>query len=63
MVRSARRLRESIRFFAGLAGLAYETAVEHADRPVLLGVFAAMIGLDALTAALIPKRETNPDEG
>jgi len=31
---------------AGLAGLAWETLVEKVDRPELLVVFAAMVGLD-----------------
>ncbi len=48
MVATARRLRENIRFAAGLAGLLHETVIAHADRPVLLGVFAAMIGVDII---------------
>lgn len=50
MAAAARRLRENVRFIAGLTGLLYETVVEHVDRPVLLGVFAAMIGLDLVAA-------------
>lgn len=50
MAATARRLRENIRFVAGLAGLLHETVLEHVDRPVLLGVFAAMIGLDLIAA-------------
>lgn len=52
-----RRWRENTRFFAGLAGLAYEMVVEHSDRPVLLGVFAAMIGLDVAAAALLRRED------
>lgn len=55
MVRSARHIRENIRFVAGLAGLGFEMIVEHSDRPILLGVFAAMIGLDVIAGAIIPR--------
>lgn len=63
MVRSARHIRENVRFAAGLAGLAYEMIVEHSDRPVLLGVFAAMIGLDVVAGSLTQKGpSSNADE-
>lgn len=48
MPATVKRVRDNIRFFGGLAGLAFEMIVEHSDRPVLLGIFAAMIGLDAI---------------
>lgn len=51
----ARRIRENIRFAAGLAGLAFEMIVEHSDRPVLLAIFAGMIGLDVIAGAVIPR--------
>lgn len=41
------QIRDVILFFAGLAGIAYETIVEHVDRPQLLLLFAAMVGLPA----------------
>lgn len=34
-------------FFGGLAGVAYETLAVNVDRPSLLIVFAAMMGLPA----------------
>lgn len=52
VARATKRLRETIRFFAGLAGLAYEMIIEHSDRPVLLGIFAGMIGLDVLLSGV-----------
>lgn len=39
--------RDLVLFVAGLAGIAYETVVENADRPYLLVLFAAMVGLPA----------------
>lgn len=61
MTAAARRVRDNIRFVAGLAGLAYEMAVEHSDRPVLLGVFAGMIGLDVIAADVF--RRSSPPKG
>lgn len=52
MARNIKHIRENIRFIAGLAGLLFETAIEHADRPVLLAIFAGMIGLDVVTTTL-----------
>lgn len=37
--------RDTILFTVGLMGIAYETVVEHADRPTLLLMFGAMVGL------------------
>lgn len=42
---TAAERRRDILFWAGLAGITYETVVEHADRPYLLAVFGAMVGL------------------
>lgn len=39
--------RNTILFVAGLAGVAHETLLNNSDRPTLLLVFAAMIGLPA----------------
>lgn len=55
MTARIRRFRENVRFAAGLAGLGYETVVDHSDRPVLLAVFAAMVGIDVLAAGLMPR--------
>lgn len=38
-------IRAVVLFFAGLVGVGYETVFEHSDRPTLLLLFAAMIGL------------------
>jgi len=42
-----RLTRDGILFLAGLAGVGHETLVANADRPTLLLLFAAMIGLPA----------------
>lgn len=44
---SGRGLRDAVLFSAGLAGVAYETIFVQADRPTLLLLFAAMMGLPA----------------
>ncbi len=41
------RLRDALLFFGGLMGVAYETLGEGAERPTLLLLFAAMMGLPA----------------
>ena len=38
-------IRDLILFFAGLGGVMHQTLVEDADRPTLLLLFAAMMGL------------------
>jgi len=40
-------VRDAMLFLGGLAGVAYETVVVQADRPTLLLLFAAMMGLPA----------------
>lgn len=47
VLRRLRITRDSILFVAGLAGVAYETLVSQAERPTLLLLFAAMVGLPA----------------
>jgi len=39
--------RDMILFFTGLSGVFHETAIAHAERPTLLLLFAAMMGLPA----------------
>lgn len=39
--------RDTVLFVVGLLGVAHETLVNDADRPTLLLLFAAMIGLPA----------------
>lgn len=43
----ARAIRDGVLFVAGLAGIFYETVFQDADRPTLLLLFAAMVGLPA----------------
>lgn len=44
-------IRDIILFIAGLAGLAYETVFTKTDRPTLLLLYAAMLGLPAFLQA------------
>jgi hypothetical protein len=44
-------IRDILLFFGGLAGVAYETLGSQADRPTLLLLFAAMMGLPAFLRA------------
>lgn len=43
--------RDTIMLMGGLAGTAHETLVRQAERPYLLALFAAMMGLPALLRA------------
>lgn len=40
-------IRSTVLFVCGLAGICYETVVEHTERPTLLILFAGMVGLPA----------------
>lgn len=42
-----RALRSGILFVVGIVGIAYETLVDNGEKPTLLLLFAAMIGLPA----------------
>jgi hypothetical protein len=53
--------RDVILFFAGLSGVAYETVGEHADRPTLLLLFGAMMGLPAFLRADERRRDSDDD--
>lgn len=44
-------IRDILLFCGGLAGVAYETLASQADRPTLLLLFAAMMGLPAFLRA------------
>lgn len=50
-VPSFKAFRSFVLFIGGLAGIAYETLAEHADRPTLLVVFTAMMGLPLFLGA------------
>lgn len=52
--------RSAILFVVGLAGILYETLAEHADRPTLLLLFAAMVGLPAFLR--IDEKQKNSDD-
>jgi hypothetical protein len=44
---STRRLRSIVLFVVGIAGIVYEIVIDHAERPTLLILLAAMVGLPA----------------
>lgn len=44
---TARALRSAILFTVGIAGIVYEVVVDHGERPTLLILLAAMVGLPA----------------
>lgn len=46
-LRDIRLSRDLVLFVGGLAGVFHETVFSKADRPLLLGLFAAMMGLPA----------------
>jgi hypothetical protein len=45
--RRGQAVRDSIIFGVGIAGIIYETVFQQVDRPTLLVLFAAMVGLPA----------------
>lgn len=49
--RQFRVTRDGILFVTGLAGIIYETVINHGDNPTLLILFAAMCGLPAFLHA------------
>lgn len=63
--------RSGILFITGLLGIGHETLLEHSERPTLLVLFAAMIGLPAFLSPSISgnygfehsKKAQNEDEG
>ena len=52
-------LRDVVLFFGGLGGVIHETAFTKAERPTLLILFAAMMGLPAF----LRPNEVNKDAG
>jgi len=49
-MRLRRITRDGVLFTGGLAGVAWQTVVEKAERPTLLLLYAAMMGLPAFLA-------------
>jgi hypothetical protein len=67
--RRLRLSRDTIIFLLGIAGIIYETVVENGDKPTLLILFGAMIGLPAflhgdeqVKKALHPPPEPEPEK-
>jgi hypothetical protein len=54
-------VRNVVLFCAGLAGVAYETLVSRGERPTLLLLFAAMMGLPAFLFEDDRRRERGGD--
>ena len=58
-----RIVRDIVTFIVGILGVIYETVIAQVDRPVLLAVFAAMIGLPAFLATEVkPQPDENKEE-
>jgi hypothetical protein len=53
------RIRAVSLFVAGMSGIAYETVWEHSDRPDLLILFAAMVGLEGVIRADTLRRKAS----
>jgi len=53
--------RDSVLFIVGLLGVAHETLISKADRPTLLLLFAAMVGLPAFISS-DAKREKDAEK-
>lgn len=58
---SPRGWRDTVLFFSGLTGVFYETVYSKADRPTLLLLFAAMMGLPAFLRT-DEQRKPPPDD-
>lgn len=55
--------RDSVLFIAGLAGVVYETVITQGERPTLLLLFAAMVGLPAFLRDDESKQPVPPQPG
>lgn len=55
-------VRDTVLFTVGLAGVAHETLVAHAERPTLLLLFAAMIGLPAFISKDDKEHKSDKDD-
>ena len=59
-------VRELALFAVAIGGVIYETVIVHVDRPYLLGLFGAMLGIPAVTQRdreLKRKRRQHDDQG
>lgn len=56
--------RNTILFVAGMLGVAHETLLQHSERPTLLILFAAMMGLPAFLTSteIFPHDNKNKDD-
>lgn len=54
-------IRDWLLFLGGMSGTGYETIAEHIDRPWLLGVFVAMMGLPH--AFRVGRDDNGPSDG
>jgi len=55
------KVRDPVLFLGGLAGVAHETVLSSADRPTLLILFAAMLGLPAFLRSDEKKSDEKSD--
>lgn len=59
--RSWRISRDTVLFVVGLAGIAYETLFMNAERPTLLILFGAMVGLPAFLKSDERRRDSDKE--
>jgi hypothetical protein len=55
-----RRLRSITLFVVGLVGIGYEVVIDHADRPTILILLGAMVGLPAFLRTDEKRRPDTP---
>lgn len=56
------RWRNAVLFIGGIAGVFYETVFQSSDRPYLLVLFGAMMGLPAFLDTDVRVRRRNDDD-
>jgi hypothetical protein len=57
-----RKLRSIALFVVGLGGIVYEIAIDHAERPTLLILLSAMVGLPAFLKTDEKRRPDTPPD-
>lgn len=56
-------LRSAVLFVVGIGGIIYEIVVEHGDKPTLLVLLGAMVGLPAFLSVDESRRKSEPGDG
>lgn len=61
VVQRLKLAREVTTFVVGIAGIVWQTVIEHTDRPLLLALFATMIGVPAYLATSPRRKKETSD--